>query len=207
MHYRLAVTPVENFRIREVIPIKYCPFVKRFAKPYLHKSNYVNMLYQERNMDGFAMLRVLYFIKQPVLVVVTEDSPRTVVQEILSGHMELLFKGQKPLVLQPGGYDILQLSTDEYALVMQPGICEMIRFEFEESVMKTVSKTATVKQWLDKLKLGKSGYFGHRPIDEKLQALQGEMQYCRAYTEEEQEWFNDKLDEVFEMVTEQGVLR
>jgi|GEM_PF-3119198 hypothetical protein len=207
MHFRLAVNPVENIRIREVIPLKYCQFVKRFAKPYLHKSNYVNMLYQERNMDGFAMLRVVFYIKQPCLVIVSEDSPRTVIQEIVDGHMELLFKGQKPLVLQPGGYDILQLNTDEYALVLQPGICEMLRFEFEESVMKTVSKTATVKQWLDKLKSGKSAYYSHRPIDEKLQSLQSEMQYCRAYTEEEQEWFNDKLDEVFEMVTEQGVLK
>lgn len=207
MHFRLAVTPAENFRIKDVLSLPYFQYVKRFAKPYLHKSDYVNILIQDRNMDGFGMSHLVFFIKQPVLVVVSEETPRTVLQQITNGQLELLFKGQKPLLLQPGGYDILQLSTDEYALVLQPGICEMLRFEFEESVMKTVSKTATVKQWLDKLRAGKSAFYSHRPVDEKLQSLQADMQYCRAFTEDEQEWFNEKLDQVFEMVTEQGVLR
>lgn len=207
MYFRLAVNPVENFRVKDILSLPYFKHVNRFARPYLYKSSYVNVLLQERNIDGFAMVHLVYFIKQPVLVVVSEESPRSVVQQVISGQMELLFKGQQPMALQPGGYDILQLNTDEYALLLQPGICEVLRFDFEESVMKTVSKTATVKQWLDKLKAGKSAFYSHRPIDEKLRALMGEMQYCRAFTEEEQEWFNGKLDEVFEMVTEQGVLR
>lgn len=207
MYFRIAVNPVENFRVREVIPLFTIKRINRFAKPYYYRSSYVNIIYQERNVDGFGMLHLVFYVKQPVLLVLNEDSPRSVIQQIQEGQVELLFKEQKGLLLQPGGYDILHLNTDEYALLLQPGIVNMLRFEFEESVMKTVSKTATVKQWLDKLKSGKSAYYSHKPTDEKLLTLQGEMQYCPVISTEEEEWFNDKLDEVFEMVTGQGVLK
>lgn len=207
MHFRIAVTPSEHFRIRDVIPLYTINKVNRFAKPYYYKSSYVSILYQERNYEGFGMLHSVFYVKQPVLLVLTEETPRTVIQLIQGGRGELMFKGQNSQILQPGGYDILHLHTDEYALLLQPGMFDMLRFEFEESVMKTVSKTATVKQWLDKLKSGASSWYGHKPTDEKLLTLQGEMQYCPVTTEEQEDWFNDKLDEVFEMITGQSVLK
>ena len=150
---------------------------------------------------------MVFYVTDPVLLIATENSPRSIVQYITTGHMEMLFKGQKSLLLQPGGYDILQLHTDEYAIFLQRGKIEVLRFEFEESVMKTVSKSATVKQWLEALKSRKSAYYSHRPLDERLFALQEELQYCPCITAEDKDWFEDKLTEALDMVSTQGVLK
>jgi hypothetical protein len=199
MKFQIIQTPEEKFRQTATIPLQYCNSLSSFAKPVLFRSAPVDIIYHDRSIKGCTLRDLVFYVREAVTLHTSIGNPMTSIHCMLQGKVEIELNGLDRIVINEGEYNILQLSTEEHAIILLPGIYKMQRYDYRKRIIEADGKP----EWLEKLNNNESAIYEHGEVNEQLIKIQTQLKRAVISTEEQEEWFYREMRKYLYLVLEQ----
>lgn len=188
MKFKIVEAPDERLRTTTAIPWQYCNVLSSFAKPKFISSPKLDILYQRFAIKG-CILRNMYFnVREAVTLSTSDRNPLVSINCMIKGDLDVQLSGMDKIGLHQGEYNILQMNTDDHALILLPGVYELQRYDYTNRIIDKEKP-----EWMEKLTRNESAVLEHGLIGEDLLARMEELKHTAIITPEQQDWFYRKM--------------
>lgn len=198
MKFKIVETPDERLKTTTAIPWQYCNMLSSFAKPKFISSAKLDIVYQRRVIKG-CILRNMFFNVREAVTLSTSDRHQLIsINCMLKGDIAIQLNGLDKIPLQQGEYNILQMNTEDHAIILLPGTYELQRYDYMNRIVEKEKP-----EWLDGLENNESAIFEHGVIGEELLARQEELKRIVVSSPEQEDLFYRKMRKYLRVVLEE----
>ena len=198
MKFKIVEAPDERLKTTTAIPWQYCNVLSSFAKPKFISSGKLDIVYQRRVIKGCILRNMVFYVREPVTLATSDSHALISINCMIRGNVAIQLNGLDRISLHQGEYNILQMNTDDHALILVPGVYELYRYDYMNRI---VGKEKP--EWLDRLANNESAVFEHGVIGEELSSRQEELKHIVVSSPEQEDLFYRKMRKYLRVVLEE----
>ena len=198
MKFKIVETPEELLKSTSAIPFHYCGSLSSFAKPKFMSSLLIDILYQRVVIKGCILRNMTLYVRQPITLLTSDHNAMVSINCVIKGNVEVRLNGEESISLAQNEYAILQMNTDDHALILQPGIHEILRFDYTNRIIQK-----EIPEWVEKLEKNESVVYEDGVISEDLIKRLQQLKHTTIDSPEQEEWFYRKLRKYLRLVLEE----
>lgn len=137
LEFKVISIPHQSIKMTYDIPARYTKYIYNFSRPFLMMSPSVDILYQQKLVNGCMLNNTMFFVHQTVTLSTGISSAEIAFYCMLSGSALLNNNQNRFSWLYQGQYVFINDNNGPLYLKLEPGVYELHQYGYERAGLLT----------------------------------------------------------------------